>query len=402
MSLIDPHIRDVLRLTLTPGLGPVLIARLLEAFGDPDRVLAASAGQLEQVKGIGHGKSVQFVRGMKEAAGLVDDELERAEKKGVRLVPKADPEYPPLLASIQDPPPLLYVRGTLRPAEPDRYPVAIVGSRACTAYGVEQAERFAGVLAGAGLTIVSGGARGIDSAAHRGSLRAGGRTIAVLGCGLEHCYPPENADLFDKIAGAAAGADDRGAVISELPMGAPPDSDNFPARNRIISGLSLGVIVIEAGKGSGALITARLAAEDHNREVMVVPGRVDSAASAGSLSLVKQAAAALVTEPGDVLELLETPARHTFLGSHESRYADPASMPLLSLETGASSKPTPLVTPAQATILSSLESPRTLDELVQETGLEPAVLRAEVTVLEIQRRVVRRGTTLERASRTAR
>ncbi len=397
MPSLDPHVRDVLRLTLTPGLGPVLIARLLEAFGDPDRVLAASAGQLEQVKGIGAGKSVQFVRGMKEAAGLVDLELERAAKKGVRLVPKADPEYPPLLASIQDPPPLLYVRGTLRPAEPDRYPVAIVGSRACTAYGVEQAERFAGVLAGAGLTIVSGGARGIDSAAHRGSLRAGGRTIAVLGCGLEHCYPPENADLFEKIVG-----DDRGAVISELPMRAPPDSDNFPARNRIISGLSLGVIVIEAGKGSGALITARLAAEDHNREVMVVPGRVDSAASAGSLSLIKQAAAALVTEPGDVLELLETPARHSFLGSHESRYTDPGSTPLLSSGAGPSSKPASLVTPAQATILSSLESPRTLDELVQETGLEPAVLRAEVTVLEIQRRVVRRGTTLERASRTAR
>ncbi len=400
MTGADPNLRDLLRLTLTPGLGPVLIARLLEAFGGPDRVLAASAGQLEQVKGIGPGKSVQFLRGMKESADLVEAEWELAAKHGVRLVPRADPEYPSLLASVPDPPPLLYVRGTIRPVEPDRYTVAIVGSRACTAYGVEQAERFAGVLAGAGLTIVSGGARGIDSAAHRAALRAGGRTIAVLGCGLERCYPPENADLFERIVSGGPGADgDRGAIVSELPMGTPPDADNFPARNRIISGLSLGVIVIEAGRGSGALITARLAAEDHNREVMVVPGRVDSAASAGALGLIKQGGAALVTEPGDVLQLLETPARHSFMGSHESRYAGPELLDGTDEQASGrppTSKRAVSMTETQQAIVSSLDSPRTLDELAQATGLDPAVLRAEVTVLEIQRRVARRGSLLER------
>ncbi len=398
MSALDPHLRDLLRLTLTPGLGPVLIARLLEAFESPDRVLAASATQLEQVKGIGPGKSVQFARGMKEAAEAVDAEASLAGARGVRLIPRSDPEYPPLLASIPDPPPLLYVRGELKPRDADHYPIAIVGSRACTAYGVEQAERFAGVLAGAGLTVVSGGARGIDSAAHRGALRSGGRTIAVLGCGLEGTYPPENADLFARMTQGSESEPARGAVISELPMRTPPHADNFPARNRIISGLSLGVIVIEAGAKSGALITARAAAEDHNREVMVVPGRVDSAASAGSLALLKQGGAALVTSPGDVLELLETPARHSFLGTHESRYSDPTRRPgqLWDGTQNSASPPEPLASDRQQTILASLDAPRTMEELVQATGLEPAALRAEVTVLEIQKRVVRRGGSLER------
>jgi DNA processing protein len=180
-------------------------------------------------------------------------------------------------------------------------------------------------------------------------------------------------------------------------MSTPPDADNFPARNRIISGLSLGVVVIEAGKGSGALITARLAADDHNREVMVVPGRIDSAASAGSLALIKQGAAP-VTEPGDVLELLETPARHTFQGSYELRYADPGRDPLpATSERPPSPKPSLGMTAAQQAILSVLESPRTWDELARDTGLEPGVLRAEVSVLEIQRRVIRKGSHLERS-----
>lgn len=381
--------RDLLRLTLTPGLGPVLIARLLAAFGSAEAALAASAADLERIKGIGRGKSASFVRGMKEAAALVDDELALADKLGVTLIPRADPLYPPHLRAIADAPPILYCKGRFDPGAAHQYPVAIVGSRSATAYGIEQSERFASTLAASGLTIVSGGARGIDTAAHRGALRAGGaagRTIAVLGCGLANCYPPENQPLFDQIAASG------GAVMSELPLRTNPEADNFPARNRLISGISLGIIVIEAGKRSGSLITARLAAEDHGREVMAVPGRVDSPASAGTHDLLKQGGAALVTDPGDVLALLETPARHSFEGSFEARYADPAA-PLFE------AKPAIAASSAQAMILQALASPRTMDELAADTGMEIASLRSELTLLEIQRRVRREGSRVARVGK---
>lgn len=388
----DPALRDLLRLSLTPGLGPVLIARLLAAFGAPDRVLAASARELERVKGIGDGRSAAFVKGMKEAAALVDAELELANRLDVRIVARGSASYPALLSTINDAPPILYLRGNLDPAGPDQYPVAIVGSRNGTAYGIEQAERFAGVLARAGLTIVSGGARGIDTAAHRGALRNQGRTVAVLGCGLAECYPPENRELFDRMA-----ADERGAVISELPLRTPPDADNFPARNRLISGMSLGVIVIEAGKRSGSLITARLAAEDHGREVMAVPGRVDSASSEGTHELIKQGGAALVTGPGDVLALLEGPARHAFGGTFEARYGDPGGELFEPPAPAGRAFDGPPLSPEQQAILQALGSPRTLDELVASTGLSPASLRSELTMLEIQKRVRREGSRIARS-----
>lgn len=382
--MADAPPRDLLRLTLTPGLGPILIGRLLATFGSPTAALAASAAELERVDRIGPRNAAAIAKGFRETDRTADEELALAERLGVRIVTRADGAYPPLLTSINDAPPILYIRGTLDPAGPDRYPLAIVGSRNATAYGIEQAERFSGVLARAGLTIVSGGARGIDTAAHRGALRAGGRTVAILGCGLAECYPPENRELFDKIVAAG------GAVVSELPLRTHPESDNFPARNRLISGMSLGVLVIEAGKRSGSLITARLAAEDHNREVMAVPGRVDSAASWGTHELLKQGGAALVTDPGDVLAALEAPARHSFNGSHESRYADP-SKPAGSLFGEEGQPPALPTTGPQRAILESLGAPRTMDELVVVTGLGVGTLRAEITVLEIQKRVRREG-----------
>jgi len=403
MAEAQDQTRDLLHLTLTRGCGPVLIRRMIEAFGSAGGALGASASQLERVKGVGRGRSVEIRRGMDEAAGTVAAEFERAATLGARVLAAHDPEYPPLLAQVADAPPVLYCRGTLDPAGADKYPVAIVGSRECSAYGIEQSRRFAGVLAGAGLTVVSGGARGIDSAAHRGAMLARGRTVCVLGCGLAHAYPPENKDLFDQVAAG------HGAVVSELPLDTAPKAENFPARNRIIAGISLGTIVIEAGERSGALITARLAAEDYGREVMALPGRVDAPASRGTLKLIKDGGAALITDPGDVLALLESPARHAHGGTHEARYTpvrpeehgDFATTSGLfasgDIGTGAAS-PThvAVLSEAQSKILMALAEPMTLDQIASETALSTATLRSELTVLEIQQRVRRLGSKFER------
>lgn len=402
MPEVPQHLRDLLQLTLTPGLGPVFISRLLRAFDTPQAVLQASAAELQRIKGIGNSRSISIAKGMKEAAASVDAELELAAKLGIQIIPQADPNYPPLLKQIHDAPPLLYVRGSLDPAEKDRYPLAMVGSRNATAYGIEQAERFAGTLASSGLTIVSGGARGIDTAAHRGAARNQGRTIAVLGCGLAECYPPENRDFFDALI-----AGGHGAIISELPLRSPPEAENFPARNRLISGISLGVLVIEAGRKSGSLITARLAAEDHGREVMAVPGRVDSPSSWGTHELLKQGGAALVTEPGDVLSILETPARHTFHDTHQSRYADPAKTPQTLFNSPQDKaqviEPKSMsnmgLSNTQQGILEHLHDPQTIDDLGRLTGLPPSTLRSELTILEIQKRVIRQGSRIAKSSK---
>lgn len=379
---------DLLRLTLTTGLGPILIARLLERFGSASEACRASAAMLERIQGIGPAKAASIRSALDASGPLADEELALAERLGVRLISRADPAYPALLRHIPDPPPLLYCRGSLGP-DLDRWCVGIVGSRACTAYGVEQAERFASSLASAGLTIVSGGARGIDTAAHRAALRlrpaSPARTLVIMGCGLAHCYPPENRELFDHIASSGAGA-----ILSELPLRTGPAAENFPSRNRIISGISLGVLLVEAAKGSGALITARAAAEDHNREVMAVPGRVDSPASEGANDLLKSGGAALVTTPNDVLQLLETPARHAHEGSHESRYANaPAAVAPPSLFDSA-------LNDTQRSILQALESPLTLDDLAGATGLAVHTLLAETTALELKRILERDGNRLRR------
>jgi DNA processing protein len=393
MPSIDSSARSLLRLTLAPGLGPILIRRAIEAFGSADAVLGATAASLRRVKGIGEVLARQIAAAIPETDRLADEELALAQSLGVDLLAIGSPAYPPLLAQTPDPPPLLYVRGQISPGALDRYPVAIVGSRSCTIYGREQSERFAEHLAGSGLTIVSGGARGIDAAAHRAALRAKGRTIAVLGCGLAECYPPENNELFHQIASGS------GAVVSELPLRTPPNAENFPARNRIISGLSLGVLVIEAGRKSGALITARLAAEDHGREVFALPARVDSSAAEGSLELIKSGGAQMVTHPADILQALETPARHLFHGTHEHRYARPETDGALfnSQQQAAPEIPTNAgLTPSQSSILAALDAPRTLDQLAIELKLDAARLRADITMLEIRRRIARRGSKFER------
>ena len=285
------------QLSLTEGIGPILTARIVQAAGSAEAACLASADLLRNVEGIGAAKGRQIFQSLKKAGESVEAEMEKARGMGISAVCLDDDAYPALLKTISDAPPVLWVRGKLQPR--DLNAMAIVGSRRCSHYGREQSERFAALLAQAGFTVVSGGARGVDSAAHRGAMSLpSGRTIAVLGCGVDIAYPPENAPLFQQIAGE--GGIGRGAVVSEFPMGSPPVKENFPRRNRIISGLSRGVLVTEADIASGALITARLACDSHNRPVFAVPGKVDNPMSAGPHSLIRDGAV-LVTGLEDIL-----------------------------------------------------------------------------------------------------
>jgi len=264
----------------------------LNFFGSVEKVLDASMSALAKVEGIGEKTAEKIFKSKNDFN--VEKELELADKFDVCIIDITDDRYPSPLKKIYDPPPVLYIKGDFKPS--DNLAIAIVGSRQCSNYGSEQASRFAHLLAASGFTIISGMARGIDSAAHNGALSANGRTIAVQGCGLSKIFPPENKNLFEKIYAS-------GACISELPMEYEPLAENFPARNRIIAGLCLATIIVEAMPRSGALLTAQAALEN-NREVMAIPGKVDSPLSKGPHKLIKQGAK-LVESVEDVIEALE-------------------------------------------------------------------------------------------------
>jgi DNA processing protein len=280
-----------LALARAEGVGPVTFKRLLKHFRDIDSILGASSGSLARVKGIGPATAEKIARSRESFD--VQKELETAAANNVWLVHLLDKRYPAPLRQQRACPAVLYVRGSLKKCH--NLAIAIVGSRRCSIYGSEQASRFAYGLASSGITVVSGMARGIDTAAHRGAINAQGRTIAVLGCGLCHIYPDENASLHDRII-------ENGAVISELPMNIEPKSENFPARNRIIAALSMATMIVEAGYNSGAMITAKYALE-MDREVMAVPGRIDSPLARGPHSLIKQGAK-LIENIEDVMDEL--------------------------------------------------------------------------------------------------
>lgn len=284
-------IADWLRLTRSEGVGPTLSQRLIKVCGTPKKVLAASIGQLSEVEGVGPKTAQRILLSSKQVE--VDKELALADQLGVWFVHREDSRYPVLLKQIYDPPSILSVKGEL--LSEHNLSIAIVGSRRCSVYGQNQASRLAHLLALSGFTIVSGMARGIDTAAHRGALSSQGQTMAVQGCGLARCYPPENKDLYGRIV-------KQGCVLSELPLQAEPLREHFPARNRIIAGLSMATIVVEAGLRSGAMITARLAME-HNREVMAVPGQIDNPLTQGPHHLLKQGAV-LVDSANTVVEAL--------------------------------------------------------------------------------------------------
>jgi DNA processing protein len=316
----SPDIEKWLKLTGADGVGPVTFGRLLNHFGSPDTALGASVGELMRIDGVGS-HTAERIAASRDKIDVVA-ELELAEKLGVWIIHLQDERYPALLKQIYDPPPVLYVKGTL--TEADNLCIAIVGSRRCSLYGSEQSSRFAHILAASGFTICSGMAYGIDTAAHQGALAAGGRTIAVQGCGLANVYPPENRKLFEAVA-------ESGAIVSELPLAFQPLSENFPPRNRIIAGLSLGTIVIEAGNNSGALITARSALE-YNREVMAVPGKIDSPLSRGANRLIKEGAK-LVDSVEDIMESLGHIGKqlNEHVGATAASVAAEVEMPLFDL-----------------------------------------------------------------------
>jgi DNA processing protein len=379
-------LRDHLALALVPGLGPRLTARLLDRFGSPAAVLRLSERDLQTVEQIGPKLAASVAAAFRTVDP--DAELARLAERGVRAIPLGHPDYPDRLTTIPDPPPLLYLRGTLLPA--DERSVAIVGSRNCTAYGVRTAERIAGGLARAGWTVVSGLARGIDGAAHKAALDAGGRTLAVLANGLSSVYPPEHAGLADRVAAG-------GGLLSEATMAAAPQAGMFPARNRIVSGLSRAVVVVEANVRSGALITVDHAA-DQGRPVLAVPGPVDSPASAGCLELIRTGAA-LVRDADDVIEEIRglrpadpppRPARAD--GGRQtsvpSRGQPPQPQQGADVPRPPKAAP-PNLDPVQQKVWDALAEPRHADEVARESGLSAADLNRVLVLLEMKRVVAR-------------
>lgn len=284
----DEILKYWIALKSVKGIGYVSFPALVDRFGSPAAVFSASFFDLQQTEGISSRIAAAIVN-----FGDWDNvkaELELVKKSKVNIITYQDELYPHNLLNVYDRPPYIYVRGIL---SKDDINIAIVGSRAASTYGRYTTERISRELALKGITVVSGMARGIDSAAHRGAITAQGRTIAILGSGLDVIYPPENKKLFNDII-------ENGAVISEFALGTPPRASNFPARNRIISGMSYGVVIVEAGEKSGSLITARLALEQ-GREVFAVPGSIDSAGSRGTNKLIKQGAK-LIENTDDILE----------------------------------------------------------------------------------------------------
>ncbi|MGI9105742.1 MAG: DNA-processing protein DprA [Pyrinomonadaceae bacterium] len=281
--------KDWIALNMTPGVGPRAAARLLERFGSAEAVFAALRAELERLRL--RPEAVESIV-LRNCHAKAEMELERIRAMGADMLILDDGTYPSLLREIADPPITLYVRGEWA-ACLDAPCVAIVGSRRCSTYGQNVASMLARDLAGRGVTIISGLARGIDAAAHRGALEAGGRTVGVLGTGIDEVYPRDHKKLAEEITARG------GALVSQFPLGTPPIPENFPYRNRIISGLSLGVMLVEAAENSGSLITARLAMEQ-NREVFAVPGNITSRNSFGTNYLIKGAGAKLVQQWQDV------------------------------------------------------------------------------------------------------
>jgi DNA processing protein len=353
---MSPESEAYFTLNLLSGVGAVRVRKLRERLGSASAILKASRRDLEATEGIGPeiGKLIHQWR----EHGNPDDERRRAESRGIRIVTFADDDYPSALREIYDPPLVLYVWGTL----PSPWPkgLAVVGTRHATHYGQETAKKLAYQIAYSGLPVVSGLARGVDTFAHQAALAAKGVTWAVLGGGLDKLYPPDNIPLAEKIAA------ERGAVISEFPLGLVPDKRTFPMRNRTVSGLSFGVLVVEAGAESGALITARQALEQ-GRQVFAVPGRIDNPQSRGCHQLIKEGAT-LVEGAGDVLAALEF---------------------LLPMREVTIERQRPVhLTAEEQTVFEAIEPEETpIDRIIQKSGLPSGSVSSTLLRLEMKKLV---------------
>ncbi|HRQ89944.1 MAG TPA: DNA-processing protein DprA [Bacteroidia bacterium] len=359
-----------LALNLLPSVGPIRVRRLLGRFDTPQAVLAASAAQLAEVHGIGE----EMARQISGWESLIDlaEEQRRIADHGISLLTLDDADYPDSLRRIHDPPFLLYMKGLLLPG--DAAAVGVVGSRRMTHYGREQARKLSFQLARAGFTIVSGLARGIDTAAHEAALAAGGRTLAVLGSGIGHLYPPENAALAERIA-------ESGAVLSEFPVLYVPDKQSFPLRNRIVAGLSRGLLVVEAPARSGSLITANQALEQ-GRAVFAVPGPVDRPNSEGCHRLIQQGAT-LVCSADDIIDELG----HG-LNSLPLEFGSEAAPDGTRRSAPENAVPRPPLGEIETRLLDALAlGEATIDALADATHLPPGRVAAALLQLEMKRLV---------------
>ena len=348
-------------LNMIEGVGPVRARSLLEHFGDAPKILAASRHELSRVRNIGEDTAVTISNWEKsiDLAG----ELKRISDFGCHVLIQADDHYPPSLREIYDPPLVLYVKGGL--TAKDKNAVALVGSRLTTHYGLETARKLAYQLAYTGVTVVSGGARGIDTAAHQGALSGKGRTIAVLGTGINLIFPTENAELFERIAA-------HGAVMTQFPFNRPADKQSFPIRNRIVAGMTLGTVVVEANLTSGALITANFATE-YGRQIFAVPGRIDSPRSKGCHDLIKKGAK-LCEGVEDILS--------------EFEYLFPASnRPPSAGETGV--LPALELSANEEKIYDAVKADdeTTIDEIIRASGLPSSTVSVALFGLEMKRLV---------------
>jgi len=354
---MDPK-ESLVALNMIEHVGPVRVRQLMEHFGDAPAILRASKSQLLQVRGIGE-ETADAIANWEKSVDL-SSELKRIQEYGCHILTQTDDEYPDLLRQIYDPPVVLYVGGRLTAR--DKNAVAMVGSRLTTHYGLETARKLAYQLAYVGVTVVSGGARGIDTAAHQGALSAKGRTVAVLGNGINIVFPPENAELFERIAA-------HGAVLTQFPFNRKADKQSFPIRNRIVAGMSLGTVVVEANLASGALITANFAVE-YGRQVFAVPGRIDSPQSKGCHDLIKKGAK-LCEGAEDVLSEFE------YLFPASNRPPSPAetgTLPALTLSENEQKV---------YEVLSREEV--AMDDVIRRSGLPPSAASVTLLSLEMKR-----------------